>query len=87
MDMPRSLCPASRDSRGVARDYTLRDVIHIAAIVELESTGLSLSRSIQIMGISPVDNAGREIVSENNGNTEIRLDLAAITERVRTALI
>jgi len=79
--------PLRETRQGVPRDYTLRDIVHLAAIAELGMAGLRPGRAAQILGASPQDTAGRETVVAHRGHAEIHLDLAAITERVRTALI
>lgn len=77
-----------RDTQsGRAREYTLRDVVHLAAIVELGTAGLPVTRATQVLGVSPLDAAGRQTVIARRGNTEIRLDIASIVNRVRAALI
>jgi len=77
-----------RDTQsGRAREYTLRDIVHLAAIVELDAAGLSVSSAVELLGTSPMETAGRQTVIARRANTEIRLNLAAVTDRVRTALL
>jgi hypothetical protein len=61
--------------------------MHLATIAELGLAGFRPGRAAQILGASPQDTAGRQTVVARRGHTEIRLNLAAVTERVRTALI
>lgn len=79
--------PLRESQSGIRREYTLRDIVHLAAIVELGTAGLPPCRAAKILGTSPLDTAGRQTVIARRGHTEIRLDLAAVTERVRSALI
>jgi len=79
--------PLHNPPPGVRREYTLRDIVHVAAMVELGLAGLPPVRAAEILGTSPLDTAGRETIVTHRGQTEIRLDLAAVTERVRTALL
>ena len=79
--------PLREPQSGLRREYTLRDIVHLAAIVELGKAGLPPGRATKILGTSPLDTAGQETVIARRGHAEIRLDLAAVTERVRTALI
>lgn len=72
---------------GVRRQYTLRDIVHVAAMVELGIAGLPPVRAAEILGASPLSTAGRQTVVARRGQTEIRLNLAAVTERVCSALI
>lgn len=79
--------PLREPQSGLRRDYTLRDIVHLAAIAELGKAGVPPGRAAKILGPSPLDTAGRQTVVARRGHTEIRLNLAAVTERVRTALI
>lgn len=78
--------PLRESQSGLRREYTLRDIVHLAAIAELGMAGLPVARAAQILGASPLDTAGRRTVVARRGHTEIRLDLASIADRVRTAL-
>ena len=78
--------PLRETRQGVQRDYTLRDIVHLAAIAELGMAGLRPGRAAQILGASPLDTAGRQTVVARRGHAEIRLDLASVTDRVSTAL-
>ena len=78
----------SRDApAGISREYTLRDVVHIAAIVELTRIGLPVGRAVQILGACPLDTARRRTVVARIGHAEIRLNVTAVAERVRLALV
>ncbi len=79
--------PLRDTQQGHAREYTLRDIVHLAAIVELDAAGLSVSSAIDLLGTSPMETAGRQTVIARRATTEVRLNLAAVTERVRTALL
>lgn len=78
--------PLREPQSGLRREYTLRDIVHLAAIVELGMAGLRPGRAAKILGTSPLDTAGRQTVVARRGHAEIRLDLASITDRVSTAL-
>ncbi len=79
--------PLRETRKGVQRDYTLRDIVHLAAIAELGKAGLRAGRAAQILGASSQNTAGHATVVVQRGHTEIRLNLTAVTERVRAALI
>jgi DNA-binding transcriptional MerR regulator len=79
--------PLHNPQSGIRREYTLRDIVHVAAIVELTMAGLPPLRAAEILGTSPLDTAGRQTMVARRDQTEIRLNLAAVTERVRTALL
>ena len=78
--------PLREPQLGLGREYTLRDIVHLAAIVELGKAGLRPGRAAQILGTSPQDTAGRQSVVVQRGHAEIRLDLASIADRISTAL-
>jgi hypothetical protein len=61
--------------------------VHLAAIVELDAAGLSVSRAVELLGASPIDTAGRQTVIVRRGHAQVRLNLAAVSERVRAALL
>ncbi|MCW5750228.1 MAG: MerR family transcriptional regulator [Alphaproteobacteria bacterium] len=71
---------------GVARDFTLRDAIHLAAVIRLQSAGLPVSRAVALVGISPLETAGQDMVSARRGDVEVVIDLASITRDVRSRL-
>ncbi|MEW5704841.1 MAG: MerR family transcriptional regulator [Pseudomonadota bacterium] len=71
---------------GVARDYTLRDAIHLAAITRLQTAGLPISRAAELIGTSPLQTAGQDIVSARKGDVEVVIDLASVTRDVRASL-
>jgi DNA-binding transcriptional MerR regulator len=79
--------PVNPVQSGVARDFTLQDAIHLAAILRLGATGIPVARAVQLIGRSPLQTAGQEVLSARVGDTEIRLDMTAIAERVRTRLL
>ena len=78
--------PLREPQLGLRRDYTLRDIVHLAAIAELGKAGLPAGRAAKILGTSPLDTAGRQTVVARRGHAEIRLDVASISDRIRTAL-
>ncbi len=71
---------------GVARDFTLRDAIHLAAITRLQTAGLPISRAVELIGASPYQTAGQEIVCARKADVEVAIDLIAITRDVRSRL-
>ena len=79
--------PLREAQPGRAREFTLRDIVHLAAIVELDAAGLSVSGAIELLGASPTDTAGRQTVIVRRGHAQVRLNLAAVSERVRAALL
>jgi len=79
--------PLREPQSGLRREYTLRDIVHLAAIVELRMAGLGPGRAAQILGASALDTAGRQTVVVRRGHAEVHLDLASIADRVRTALM
>jgi DNA-binding transcriptional MerR regulator len=78
--------PLHEPQAGLRRDYTLRDIVHLAAIAELGKAGVPPVRAAKILGTSPLDTAGRQTVVARRSHAEIRLDLASIADRIRTAL-
>ncbi|HXF89414.1 MAG TPA: hypothetical protein VNK48_13755 [Xanthobacteraceae bacterium] len=78
--------PANPVQSGVARDFTLQDAIHLAAILRLGATGIPVARAVQIIGRSPFETAGQDIVTTCVDDVQIRLDFAAVAARVRSAL-
>lgn len=78
--------PLHETQQRIRREYTLRDIVHLAAIVELGMAGVPVARAAQILGASPLDTAGRRTIVARRGHAEIRLDIASIADRVRTAL-
>lgn len=71
---------------GMARDYTLRDAIHLAAITRLQMAGLPISRAVELIGTCPLQTAGQGIVSVRRGNVEVVIDLASIARDVSASL-
>jgi DNA-binding transcriptional MerR regulator len=71
---------------GVGRDYTLRDAIHLAALVRLQAAGLTVSRAVALIGTSPLQTAGQDIISARRGDVEVVIDLASVTRDVRASL-
>ena len=78
--------PIRETRAGVGRDYTLRDAIHLAAIVRLQAVGLTVSRAAALIGTSPLQTAGQDIVSARKGDIEILIDLSSVAHDVRTRL-
>lgn len=78
--------PIRETRMGVPRGFTLRDIVHIAAIAELHAAGLSLGRAVEIAGASAEGTAGRETVVHRHSETEIVLNVPSIARRVRTRL-
>lgn len=72
---------------GVYRPFTLRDAIHLAAIKQLRALGIPASRAATIIGRSPLETAGQDVLTARVGDAEIRLDMTAIAARVRTRLL
>ncbi|MFN3624475.1 MAG: MerR family transcriptional regulator [Hyphomicrobium sp.] len=81
------IVPLHNPPSGARRHYTLSDIVHIAAMVELGMAGLPPVRAAEILGASPLSTVGRQTVVARRGQAEIRLDLAAVTKRVRSALL
>jgi DNA-binding transcriptional MerR regulator len=79
--------PIYSTRRGVYRPFTLQDAVHLAAIKQLRALGLPASRAAAIIGRSPLQTAGQEVLSARVGDAEIRLDMTAIAERVRMRLL
>jgi hypothetical protein len=78
--------PSRETRQGVARGFTLRDIVHIAVIADLHAAGLSLARAVEVAGRSAEGTAGRESVIRRHGETEVVLNVANIAERVRAGL-
>lgn len=74
--------PLCGTHRGTCRPYTLRDIVHLAAVSDLHAAGISLCRTVEFLGASAEGTAGRENVIHRYGETEIVQDIAAITARV-----
>ena len=82
----RRFVPTREAQKGLSREFTLRDIVHIAAIADLRSAGLSLARAVEVVGRSAEGTAGREAIHHQHGVTEISLDIAGITARVLNKL-
>ena len=80
------LVPTRETRKEVARGFTLRDIVHIAAIADLRAAGLSLARAVEVAGRSVEGTAGRETVVHRHGETEIVLNVPNIARRVRARL-
>lgn len=78
--------PSFKTRRGTYRPYTLRDIVHLAAIADLHAVGLSLGRAVEIAGVSAEGTAGRETIVHRHGESEIVLNVAGIAARVRNKL-
>jgi DNA-binding transcriptional MerR regulator len=78
--------PIRETRAGVGRDYTLRDAIHLAAIVRLQAAGLTVSRAAALIGASPLQTAGQDIVCACRGDVEVLIDLASVARDVRSRL-
>jgi DNA-binding transcriptional MerR regulator len=79
--------PLHDPAPGLRREYALRDIVHIAAMVELARIGLPIRRAAQMLGTSPLDTAGRRTITLRQGDAEIRLALAPVIDRIRAALL
>lgn len=78
--------PSRKTRKGVARGFTLRDIVHIAAIADLHAAGLSLARAVEVAGSSAEGTAGRETIVQRHGETELVLNVSNIAGRVRARL-
>jgi len=78
--------PSCKTRRGTYRLYTLRDIVHLAAIADLHAAGLSLARAVEIAGCSAEGTAGRETVIRRHGEAEVVLNVSNIAGRVRARL-
>lgn len=78
--------PVNQVQSGIARDFTLWDAIHLAAILRLGATGIPVARAVQIIGRSPFETAGQDVISTCVDDVQICLDLAAVAARVRSTL-
>ena len=78
--------PSCKTRRGTYRPYTLRDIVHLAAIADLHAAGLSLARAVEIAGSSAEGTAGRETVIRRHGETEVVMNVANIVRRVHARL-
>jgi DNA-binding transcriptional MerR regulator len=71
---------------GVGRDYTLRDAVHLGALVCLQAAGVPISRAAALIGTSPSQTASQDVVSARKGAVEVVVDLASIARDVRSRL-
>ena len=78
--------PSCKTRRGTYRPYTLRDIVHLAAIADLHAAGLSLARAVEIAGRSAGGTTGRETIVRRHGETELVLNVSNIAGRVRARL-
>ncbi|CAA7615721.1 phage portal protein [Magnetospirillum sp. UT-4] len=79
----RHFVPIHSTRNGVARDFTLRDMVHLAVVSDLRSIGVDLRRAVNMVGSSADGTAGRDIVTCRSGEIEITVDVARIADRVR----
>ncbi|MDO8608903.1 MAG: phage portal protein, partial [Phaeospirillum sp.] len=79
----RHFVPIHSTRNGVARDFTLRDMVHLAVVSDLRSIGIDLRRAVNMVGSSADGTAGRDIVTCRSGDIEITVDVARIADRVR----
>ena len=83
----RHFVPIRSTRNGVARNFTLRDMVHLVVISDLRSIGIDLRRAVNMVGSSADGTAGRDIVTCRSGEIEITVDVARIAERIRDRMV
>ncbi len=83
----RHFVPIHSTRNGVARDFTLRDMVHLAVVSDLRSIGIDLRRAVNMVGSSADCTAGRDIVTCRSCEIEITVDVARIAERIRDRMV